>query len=85
MKNMFLTAAVLLASSSSFAQSTECSRQLDSMLYRQSEISRLETSALVRSMNGEIEVAQGLNREVARQKTELEQRKAAFVSDCLTK
>ena len=85
MKKMITILSMVMISSAAFATSDDCVRRLNSLMYRQYEISRFETSAMNRISKGDHKGFDQLQREADRLKLEIEERKETFLSDCIVK
>lgn len=85
MKKMITILSMVLMSSATFATSDSCATRFESLMYRQYEMSRVETSALNRLIKGDDKIADQLQQEADRQKLQIEERKEAFLSECIVK
>jgi hypothetical protein len=83
MKKLVTVLSLMLMSSTVFAASDDCARRFNSLMGRQYEMSRIETSALNRLIKGDRKISDSLYEEAEQQKLEIEERKATFLEECL--
>ena len=83
MKMVSTILGLMLVSSTVFAASEDCARRFASLMGRQYEMSRIETSALNRLSKGDRKISDSLYAEAELQKTEIEERRVAFENECL--